>query len=1111
LRHRVLKACVLLLVGGTLSLMARAGTIALSGGGSARVERDGAPAPFTGREFPHLLPSRRPLAPDLPAESAARAQRPGNARISRWTGLPTVLRREPRFLSDREEWKKVESAAEPETVRILAVRVDFLKDSADLETTGGGRFDLRSAEEAKIPIDPPPRNRAYFEFHLEALRRYYAVQTGGALALEYDVYPQEADSAYHLPDTDRYGPWVSSVLGESITVRAVRLVRESLLAAEAADPEIPWKEYSSFLIFHAGADFQGDVRQDTDYDIPSFNLYLEDSLAVYAGPDSVKINLAMVMPESISQDEYHGALNGLMAHEFGHQLGFFDLYDNAAFLPVVGLFSLMDSGDSEYLGPLENPYDPAVPVYARGVVPSSLDPWHRALFFPESVRLLSAAPGETLSTALPGVLLRNDILQIRLHSDEYFLIENRSLDYDGDPALYLDADSLTGVFLGPAPSDSTPGNERGALEYDAILPGGGVLIWHIDEMAALEGLLTYGGVNVFGDRRGIDIEEADGIQDIGTSSNEFLGGPYDPYFVGGYTRFGPETIPDSRTNDRTDTGVSIEVLDPPSDTMAVRVGDPRSLPGWPLYLLAAPTAREALGRLDVNGDSVEEILLASGASVLALTSDSPLSSEEGFIVLLGEFADRLTEGVAVVREWEAVPEVGPVLMGSAGGIARWFDTGATLLGQWGERGGPDSLTVTAGPVVSGILGLVGCGDGRVVGLTRIPDGVFDVWTLEVPQVADSIVSLVAGQVGSRSPVWVAGGGVDGSVFVAELLDVELPPRLLPGWPQKIAGGAITSLLALSAPIRFGEAPRDLLLVTTEDGIVDLRAIDGGASVDGWPRSFHPPIAGFPAVGDLDSDGILEVAITTRSGDMHLWDLSGVVELLWPRSVWEPDRTRRPPTRSGPRLWDLGGDGQVEWIQMRGDGIVSVRDGQGAQLRGWPLATGSPGTDGPCRLLGSQGDERWFVTHAVADTILGLGPLPMRGALGVVVEDCVGCFPEPLFDAARSGVYPQRLVPPPQPVALFFDLDRVILHPNPVRGRHLKIRYFLGAPARLKVEAFDLSGRPRAAMEWDGQVGASGDDLSWDLGDLAPGAYLVKLRAEGEGQTAALQRMIAILR
>ena len=194
------------------------------------------------------------------------------------------------------------------------------------------------------------------------------------------MYPLEPDSCYHLTDTAIYGPWVFSVSSDSILARADRFVRNSIQLADSLDASIDWKRYQSFLLFHAGADFQGDIQQDTNYDIPSFNLGLGDSMeVVVGGPDSVKINLVMVVPETVSQDGFTAALNGVMAHEFGHQLGFFDLYNVFSGSPVVGMFSLMDSGESMY-GTVADPYDSTQAVAVRGILPASVDPWHRILF-----------------------------------------------------------------------------------------------------------------------------------------------------------------------------------------------------------------------------------------------------------------------------------------------------------------------------------------------------------------------------------------------------------------------------------------------------------------------------------------------------------------------------------------------------------------------------------------------------------------------------------------------------------------------------------------------------------------------------------------------------------
>ncbi len=200
------------------------------------------------------------------------------------------------------------------------------------------------------------------------------------------------------------------------------------------------------------------------------------------------------------------------------------------------------------------------------------------------------------------------------------------------------------------------------------------------------------------------------------------------------------------------------------------------------------------------------------------------------------------------------------------------------------------------------------------------------------------------------------------------------------------------------------------------------------------------------------------------------------------------------------------------MQLRGDGVLSVLDRDGRRLAGWPLASGSPGNDGPLRLKGADGDERWYVSHAVSDTSAGISALPFgRATPLVIVEDCPGCFPAPLAGPARAGVYPSSLVPAPREAASFLDPALVILHPNPVRSEGLKIRYVLGAGAQMEATAFDLSGREKARALWEGHAGAEGETYLWDLRELASGAYLVRLRARGAGQTSTVKRMVAVVR
>ncbi len=64
----------------------------------------------------------------------------------------------------------VQTKQVPDTLRILAIRVDFQEDNNSL-TTGNGKFELDPSTEAFI--DPPPHDLTYFQHQLLALSNYY--------------------------------------------------------------------------------------------------------------------------------------------------------------------------------------------------------------------------------------------------------------------------------------------------------------------------------------------------------------------------------------------------------------------------------------------------------------------------------------------------------------------------------------------------------------------------------------------------------------------------------------------------------------------------------------------------------------------------------------------------------------------------------------------------------------------------------------------------------------------------------------------------------------------------------------------------------------------------
>ena len=186
-----------------------------------------------------------------------------------------------------------------------------------------------------MPIDPPPHNRAFFLAHLEALSRYYDATSYGRVVVVGDVWPRDANSAYSLSDMADYGPWTFS---QEIYRAAVHMFRDMFFAADTqsvarGDP-IPWRDYDRFILIHAGSDLQSDVRQDSKEDIPSFTLGVADADRVVFPDSTLRLGadssdpLARYCPStgprscprSSAQDGYYGAINGVIAHEAGHNL-----------------------------------------------------------------------------------------------------------------------------------------------------------------------------------------------------------------------------------------------------------------------------------------------------------------------------------------------------------------------------------------------------------------------------------------------------------------------------------------------------------------------------------------------------------------------------------------------------------------------------------------------------------------------------------------------------------------------------------------------------------------------------------------------------------------------
>jgi minor extracellular serine protease Vpr len=97
--------------------------------------------------------------------------------------------------------------------------------------------------------------------------------------------------------------------------------------------------------------------------------------------------------------------------------------------------------------------------------------------------------------------------------------------------------------------------------------------------------------------------------------------------------------------------------------------------------------------------------------------------------------------------------------------------------------------------------------------------------------------------------------------------------------------------------------------------------------NGWPLRMDHDIQSSPAIYDVDNDGKMEIAITTRSGRVALLRYNGVYASGWPI-------TMDTGSVSSPAISDIDGDGKVEIIATAG-GVISAWHYNSRLVSGWP--------------------------------------------------------------------------------------------------------------------------------------------------------------------------------
>ena len=957
--------------------------------------------------------------------------------------------------------------ASAKTWRILAVRVSFPVETPDEETTSGnGTFDLRTLSEVRdslaYPFDAPPHNRTYFEAHLQALSNYYREVSSGQVDIQFDVYPREANGSYVLstPLID-YG---NGRTRQEIAERITRLFRDGIRLADQNESSLNFSQYDVFAVFHAG--LGGEASQALN-DIPSafisnhdLSEFADGAIPVDNGAST--ITSGMLLPEAISANG-RGGLNGTLARFFASQLGLPGLSDFENDLPAVGDWSLMDTGannlieaDRFGLQPLRTGEGNAL----IGFLPSRPMAWSRIHL--GWISPLEITRNDTVQLVAPHVKQSNlpQAVKVPISATEYFLLENRISRlsvHNRIPNIQLSQPN--GVWLS---SD----------DYDAQIPGSGILIWHIDNTVINASSETK-TINSNPDfeiafaqyRRGISLEEADGLEDIGNvSANRVIqsgiisfdaieGGPKDPFYVGNNTVFGPGTNPNTSSNLHYPTGITIEVLSPPSDTMTVAIRFSQQQDNWPVANLPL-TPRQIPRTADLNNDGQFEIFNNTLWTLSGKSSPIELNAQLDFPPAI-----RTLQSLSGI-EWIA---------GHGSVQYRWQnDTLDSLVTTF-----VTATNLSAPPVIANFpdasVDIWGWSDGRVQW------GVWNTLYAGGITIGSSVQSLAVGNITPDADNELVAITKNGQVHLIH--NNNQSTQLASFAPLTLSTPAIADL------DRDGD---DDIAVTTSEGqlliightgiLYQSDPVPGGATSS-------------PVLADLDNDGYIEV-LFGGNGKLWIFRFNGILQTGGVLSF--PIKDSAGPIDAPPVLADLDKDGNTDILVGSHGGLIYGFSSTGKQMPGFPISISGPIQTSPLiDDLDKDGTLELvvFTTNGVMQ-LFHIEKIDSSYKGNKVVWGQLGGGP------GNSGHLLQ--VPANQPATPSGDLlpqKSVYVYPNPIRnGDKTHIRFFVSEISTITVTIYNPIGEQVDQLTHTNPVPNTDNEIAWDVTDYASGLYICRVEA-----------------
>ena len=1006
-----------------------------------------------------------------------------------------------------------------DSVRILAVMVQFQTDDDD-QTSGDGTFQTQYVSGL---LDPPPHDRSYFTNKLTFLQNYFRKVSNGQVTVTGTVLPQVVTLPHVM---EYYAPAANDGTNKWLALLAM----DSWHAVDSISPGFDFSKYDAFTVFHAGVgkdlNLVAELGYDpTPYDIPSLYLGLQafrDGLGdqsfngIPVDSGAFKITNTIIMPETETRvivesgfnDTLKLAMNGLAAASLGSYLGLPDLFNTTAGLAGIGQFGLMDIASIFAYG---------------GIFPPEPSAWEK--IYLGWVKPIVVTSSGTIT--LPAVSLtttgQDSIYKIPISGTEYFLVENRNRDpLNNGQHLTIVENHITRLVTFPTDSldffsynnvSAVTGSVIDVDDYDWALigridsthlyDGGGILIWHIDE-GVINANLATNTVNGDMNHRGVNLEEADGSQDIGQVYTQTdagygteYGSPLDCWFQGnsafGYTNsFDQHSIPSSNANSGARSLVAIRNFSPrsPRMTAMVQFGSEgvKPVPGFPKILGGqVPSALAA----DLDGDGVPEIVAArsglTGAkgSIIAWRQDGTnyLGADSAGVVA---WTDSIAVGGLAVLDH---PAAGKRYIAAAApdGVYEWrvedLDNDKLLDRVFKLPSVQGSFTMFADTFVVAF-------GGPTVSVLSLQGTVL----YQFPSSPGSDVC----RVGATDLIAVAGG--DSLSLVNFRTGAVMARNILTGTIHGLVCGDMKGdgsvVIGMTTEESYDAAAshKHLYLFDSNGGLI-LRS-------DELDRHLAPDetLHNLPALADITGDGKKSFITVSNLGKIYAVNVGGYLVSGFPKTV----PSAQIPPESAPVVADISGDSHADVVYVDGSGnLLEFPSAGGASPSTQILANGST-TPAFFPLAGTAGS-----TDLAMAAVDGNGTLNIFDLLQPY-SAATTRWPMKRYDPSQSDFAAIATANPVPVSSAFLPKDRVYNWPNPVYGPTTQIRYYTSEDANISVRIYDLAGAKITELRGKSTAGIDGE-LTWDVSRIQSGVYLARVEADAGGQTGATIIKIAVVK